>query len=97
MWKSVGDGFTGKGKSEVWVGCSCWLTWVTARLFVPVSLILYRGEADTESLIRSLVVLDWLGEGVEGVGDDGMRCKVLVRAGWKHIFCIPGFENISPG
>ena len=83
MWKSVGDGFTGKGKSEVWVGCSCWLTWVTARLFVPVSLILYRREAG--------------GGGGGGVGDDGMRCKVLFRAGWKHIFCIPGFENVSPG
>ena len=48
----------------------------------------------------SLVVLDWLEEGVEGVkgvGDDGVRCKVLFRAGWKHIFCIPGFENVSPG
>ena len=26
-----------------------------------------------------------------------MRHKVLSRAGWKHIFGIPGFENMSPG
>ena len=26
-----------------------------------------------------------------------MRCKVLFRGGWKHIFSIPGFENVSPG
>ena len=26
-----------------------------------------------------------------------MRHRVLFRAGWKHIFCIPGFENASPG
>ena len=26
----------------------------------------------------------------------GIRDKVLFRAGWKHIFCIPGFENVSP-
>ena len=25
-----------------------------------------------------------------------MRQKVLFRAGWKHIFCIPDFENVSP-
>ena len=25
-----------------------------------------------------------------------MRRKVLLRAGWKHVFCIPGFENVSP-
>ena len=26
-----------------------------------------------------------------------MRHKVLFRADWKHIFCIPGFENVSSG
>ena len=26
-----------------------------------------------------------------------MRHKILFRAGWKHIFCIPGFENVSHG
>ena len=26
-----------------------------------------------------------------------MRHKGLFRAGWKHIFCRPGFENVSPG
>ena len=26
-----------------------------------------------------------------------MRHKVLFRADWKHIFCILGFENVSPG
>ena len=31
------------------------------------------------------------------MGDGGVRLKVLFRAGWKHIFCIPGFENVSPG
>ena len=30
LWKPVGGGFTGKGGSEVWVDCSCWLTWVAA-------------------------------------------------------------------
>ena len=25
-----------------------------------------------------------------------MRHKVLLRAGWKQIFCIPGFEKVSP-
>ena len=23
--------------------------------------------------------------------------RVLFRACWKHIFCVPGFENVSPG
>ena len=23
--------------------------------------------------------------------------SLAFRAGWKHIFCIPGFENVSPG
>ena len=43
VWESVGGGFTGKGVSEVWVDCSCWLTWVAAWLFVkrvcPVHLV----------------------------------------------------------
>ena len=26
-----------------------------------------------------------------------MRHKVLFRADWKDIFCILGFENVSPG
>ena len=30
-------------------------------------------------------------------GGGGVRYKVLFRAGWKHIFYIPGFENVSPG
>ena len=25
-----------------------------------------------------------------------MRCKILMRAGWKNIFCIPDSENVSP-
>ena len=24
----------------------------------------------------------------------GVRQNVLFRAGWKHIFCIAGFENV---
>ena len=32
-----------------------------------------------------------------GVGCGGVRHKVLFRAIWKHIFLIPGFENVSPG
>ena len=31
------------------------------------------------------------------VGGSNVRCKVLLRAGWNHMFCIPGFENVSPG
>ena len=26
-----------------------------------------------------------------------MRHRFLFRAGWKHIFCVTGFENVSPG
>ena len=26
-----------------------------------------------------------------------MRHKFLFRAGWKHIFCIPDFENVKSG
>ena len=26
-----------------------------------------------------------------------MRHRVLFRTFWKHIFCIPGSENVSPG
>ena len=29
------------------------------------------------------------------MGSDGVGHKVLFRAGLKHIFCIPGFENVS--
>ena len=25
-----------------------------------------------------------------------MSCKILLRAGWKNIFCIPDSENVSP-
>ena len=31
------------------------------------------------------------------MGGGGARHKFLLRAGWKHIFCIPAFENVSPG
>ena len=31
------------------------------------------------------------------VGGGDVRCKVLLRAGWIHMFCIRGFENVSPG
>ena len=31
------------------------------------------------------------------MGGGCLRQRVLFRAGWKHIFCIPGFENVSPG
>ena len=30
-------------------------------------------------------------------GGCSVRHKVLLSAGWKHIFCIPSFENVSPG
>ena len=30
------------------------------------------------------------------MGGGGVRHKVLFRADWKHIFCIPGFENVIP-
>ena len=50
------------------------------------------GEAETESLILWLVVLKLLAGGwVVAWGTD------LFRACWKHIFCIPGCENVSPG
>ena len=26
-----------------------------------------------------------------------MVASVIFRAGWKHIFCIPNFKNVSPG
>ena len=25
-----------------------------------------------------------------------MRCKVLLRAVWKNMFCVPDFEKVSP-
>ena len=31
------------------------------------------------------------------MGGGSVRHKVFFRASWKHIFCIPGFENVSPG
>ena len=31
------------------------------------------------------------------MGGGGVRHKVLFRAGWKHMFCIPDFGNVSPG
>ena len=52
------------------------------------------GEAETESLILWLVVLKLLAGGWVG-GCVGHRD--LFRACWKHIFCIPGCENVSPG
>ena len=30
------------------------------------------------------------------MGDGGMGHRVLFRVGWKHIFCIAGFGNVSP-
>ena len=30
-------------------------------------------------------------------GGGGVSQKVLFRVRWKCIFCIPGFENMSPG
>ena len=36
------------------------------------------------------IVSNWVGGGC-------VKHRVLFRTGWKHIFCIPGFENASPG
>ena len=30
-------------------------------------------------------------------GGGGVRRKVLFRAGWKHIFCVPRFDNVCAG
>ena len=49
-------------------------------------------EVGTESVILWFVVLELLAG-----GRWWREAKVLFRAGWKHIFFIPGFENVSPG
>ena len=30
------------------------------------------------------------------MGGGSVMHKVLFRNGWRHIFCMPGFENVSP-
>ena len=53
------------------------------------------GRAEAESLIFLFCSLECLK--CLQVGGDCVRHKVLFRAGSKHIFCIPGFENVSHG
>ena len=30
------------------------------------------------------------------MGGAGVKCKVLLRAGWKNMFCVADFEKVSP-
>ena len=53
------------------------------------------GRAEAESLIFLFFSLKCLDSWCFGGG--GVRHKVLLRAGLKHIFPEPGFENVNPG
>ena len=64
-------------------------------LIVKLLLKANGGRAEPESLIYLFCSLECLN--CWGVGCGGVRHKVLFRAIWKHIFLIPGFENVSPG
>ena len=58
------------------------------------SLVLYGRERGGRD--RKLNFVACSASIVIRVGGGCIRHKVLFRAGWKHVFCMPGFENVSP-